>query len=213
MISLVSKNKLKRYLNIVEDDTRYDEIIKDLSVSITPLFEHYLNRELTKASVTEYFKSQNGIGTMCWLRRYPIDDTETITITQSDTYTWEEETDISSESLITHDTGIIRIFGEEYTDNPIGIKIQYTGGYDEVAERWSYLNVPEAISTAAALQTAYIFETYTKGSLGIMTNHGDDIKATKSQNYLNDQETTLIPEVITFLRPFKRRGPLIGTSQ
>lgn len=217
MVALASKNQLKLFLNLHDDDDRYDEVVQNLANSVTPLIEFYLGRKLEKKASVEYFPSHyteenSSSPIFVWVKRYPIDEELSWAVTYCETYNRELESDVTDKVFLDAEDGLIKVFAGEfaYQDNNIGLKVTYTGGYTLIDARWPYLDVPIAIATAAAMQTAFLFDVYTKGSLGMATISGDPLATQKILRSQFDSATILIPEAVTLLRPYRRNGDLLG---
>jgi len=219
MVALASKNQFKRFLNLHDDDDRYDEIVQNLANSVTPLVEFYLDRTLEKKETVEYLPSRyteanSGTPIFLWVKRYPIDNNLSWSITYCNTYAKNLEIDVTDKVFLNAEEGLFKVFADDitYQDYNVGLKVTYTGGYDLVDNRWPYLDVPIAIATASAMQTAFLFDVYTKGSLGMATTSGDPLATKKVLRSQFDNATTLIPEAVTLLRPYRRKGDLLGKS-
>lgn len=304
MKALISKKKLKPFLNLDEDDDRYDAVIEALVLSVTASIEHYLDRSLERQEVSEYFSSSEIFDdkdiSLIWLKNYPVvdslfynntigdvftvggqielahqeilsinvfKDTEeliayvddvtpydykidnklgilefsntpaTVGLIDNDPIVWDyiydfsykidydkcfnhlNEKNINDYTFIEKNFGLIRVFPNipgikddlyNYKNNPVGFKITYAGGYEVIDANWEYLDVPIGISTATALQVSFLFDSHQRGSTGLTVSSSDLPDSPKNQIFTSNDVPPLIPEAIMLLRPFIRRGTLIG---
>lgn len=234
--SLVSRQELVRFVNISEDDARYDSVLESFAVMSSTLIESFLGRGLEYGRRVEYHRSYlsfagDDLAQVIWLGAYPVDKGEGVEIRFSPSLSWDagillvehnhfwmvdEEGVLNIMSPASGQGSLVMAQGSHYGNHPAGFRVTYTGGYKhtgEVNPSWDYLAVPPAMATAAAMQTAFYFNAHTKGALGLDTGSGDSASAQKTKPVGSDMEPWggLIPEVRAALRPFVRKGSLVGS--
>lgn len=231
MTALVSRDVLLGFVNVLSTDTRYDVLLQALVEGLTSPIEDYIGRKLELTEVTEYFPSNEAHNEtsiyeqqIFFLKRLPVDEDETVTIQYSDTNKWGESDALveGTDFLLDREDGVLRIFvpprvnytpptisTSRYTTHPAGFRVIYSGGYRRKSSTpWSYLDVPKAIETAAAIQASIVFNSTTRGSLGLETVGGDNSDAMKKE--FREKRVELSPEVRMYLRPYVARGALAG---
>lgn len=226
-IALTSREVLGQFINLREDDDRYDQLLEYFVIQASELIEEYLGRGLEKKERTEFHQSKDSqpgdpIPQHLWLDSFPLDLDEQFTVQYSNELNWDTQINLASDKYcqVDPDKGIVRIFTplrssinpEVFTDHMMGFKITYTGGYPvtNATGAWIRLNVPSGLSTAAAMQAAFLFNSHSRGSIGLGTTGGDQSGAAKTKPTSSEERQALIPEVRTALRPYLRKGSLIG---
>jgi len=214
MTPLVSKKVLLRYTQIQPGDTRFDDVLESLVESVSEVVQLYLGACLERSALVELLPSRQvpeGSFLYVWLKAAPVvDDQIPLVVSYRDSvggYQRLEEryyTVLKQEAVV-----VLQAFGG-FSENPVGLKVEYFGGYPStVGMKWNYLEVPTAIATATAIQTAYLFNLYSRGSFGIETVTGDDAKAKKTVS-IRSGEVSLIPECQALLNLFRRNSGLVG---
>lgn len=236
--SIVSKADLAGFVNISVSDVRFDEVLQSFAIMSSTLIESFLGRGLDSKVRTETFQSYRSyagdeLAQVHWLSAYPVDPSASFTLRFSPTLEWDvglllvennhfwmdrEEgiLNVVNPSGATVQSSLLPAGGTFYGNHPAGFRVTYTGGYEESPDsdpEWPFLAVPKAMATAAAMQTAFYFNAHTKGSLGLDSSSGDSPSAQKTKPVGTNMEPWggLIPEVRAALRPFVRRGSLMGS--
>lgn len=224
-ISLVSKRALAPHVNVNEDDGRFDKVLHSLAVTASSMIEEYLGRTLDAENRTEYLRSyaygnphaqfltrSSGDVQTLWLEKYPISKTIPIQIIHSWNRDWSTATPLVEgiDYEVLHDKGVVRVFevDKPFWDSPAGFRVTYRGGYEPTPTGWGSLDVPVALATACAIQTAFMFSSYTRGSMGLDTAGSDDPKSSKATK-ISDREA-LIAEVRGALKAFVRKAGSLG---
>lgn len=218
MTPAVSRRVLGEYVNLAPDDERYNLILSMMAESATQLAENYLGQRLEKVPRVEFFPSQASDSTMglgdtqtLWVDAFPIDPVG-FTLSYSATLKWDFAIPLieGMEFLIEAQKGLVHIYPNllkyALVDHPQGFRLTHSSGYEIVeAAGWAYMKTPTPITTAVALQAAFFFSSYSRGSMGLDTAGGDKSTGGKSKPAKMDLDALgLIPEARTILRSLRR---------
>lgn len=242
-IALISRAKLLPFLsNLSEDDDRYDAVLESFVITSSELISEYIGRNLDEVERIEYKPSQELFTTprsdiapqMLWMQGFPINQDAEIEVKYSMTREWDTEDSLvmGKDYWVDYEQGVIRVYspvgevaglpfpagtGYVYYDDPMGFRVKYTGGYPikgkSAESPWPYLVTPAGLSTAAALQTAFYFTSFVRGSMGLTTAGGDASGSQKASPSKPDDRSSLISEVRTMLRAYTRKGPVVGRAK
>lgn len=219
-VALTSKAAVLRYVNLSEDDDRFDSVLLDFATMASELIESYLGRDLQAVERQEFRESQlsqqgEALPQILWMGAYPIQSTPAPSVLYSPQMGHDAANPLveNRDFVVDYAKGLVKIVPNTgtYIDHPFGFKITYTGGYPLVSgSGWDYLDVPLGLATAAALQTAFFFNSHTRGSLGLDTVGGDNAGSQKTKGGKVAEGEFLIPEVRSALRPYFRKDSLLG---
>lgn len=230
MTPIVSKKVLVQFVNIQEDDDRFDKVLEMLAGVVSGMVQDFLGRKLEAVTRVEYARSYSsdsstnpGDDQLILLNSYPIGSTPALVLKYSDSLSWDTSAPLVEgvDYMVDSEAGLIRVFpasgkgfsSRVFKNHPMGFQVTHKSGYDLVTAKWPYLNVPQDMMTAAALQTAFYFHAHTHGSLGF-DNAGGDSKESSSKSKLDDpQRTNLLPEVRAMLTQFKKTPGMIGVRK
>lgn len=189
---LITVSNLKSYLE--KTDSTNDFILGVITKGVSTSIQKYLNRFLEKTEYTEYFEVDN-VRKRFYLKAYPIDLTADFTVTLDD-----DEQTIDDDYFVREEAGLITFDIPPIYTEPKGLKVVYTGGYEEIDDSSiddGTLNVPDDIRMAAYMQAAYMFRR--RNDLGISALSLPDGKIEKKA-----KAGRLIPEVISLLKDYRR---------
>lgn len=234
-VALVSKAMLVKFVNLRDDDDRYDSVLNNFAVMASELIEDYLGRSLEQLVRTEFKESYasypgDTMAQLLWLDAYPVDTSLEPTVKYSNSLDHDGpagRTLLNGKDFLVDPTkGIVRVFdvslatalplsgGSSFQSHPVGFKVIYKAGFPPITGTgWTYLDVPMGLATATAMQAAFYFHAHTRGSLGLDTAGGDSSNASKSKPGKTSEGENLIPEVRTALRPYLRKGSQLGRAR
>lgn len=159
---LVSLSTVKSFLEIT--NTSFDELLGIIIELVSDRIQDFLNRDLEKTYYTEYF---NAGGRKFYLSSFPIDTSAVITVTIDSSSQTEDD-----DFFVWHDEGLIEFSYKTTYIEPKQIAITWLGGFDTSTisvngESKTLIDVPDAISFACMLQSAYVFRT--KKTIGLVS--------------------------------------------
>jgi len=132
---MLSLNKLKTFLEISEENTSKDELLKACIAGAAAEFNGLVNRELDYKSRTETI---NGSGTrFAYLKNYPVGEVSALrVITNNSSDDIIRPPDTISDSLMIFDTGILFLRkGYFFSKGEMNIQVEYESGYLD-ADDW-----------------------------------------------------------------------------
>jgi len=133
-MQLTDVDTLKLYGSIGGD--KDDDLLDMLITQVSAQIQGYLNRDLKPAERTEYFDG----GSQIYLRAYPVDGSESITIKIHGVETVDYYIDLK--------TGIVTFLSSAPSCYPNSIEITYTGGY---------VSVPDDLQLSCCMQTNFVY--------------------------------------------------------
>lgn len=221
MVPIVSKKVLIQFVNLAEDDDRYDKVLEMLSGVTSKMVEDFLGRKLELVQRVEYARSYRADATtprgddqLIVLSATPVDPNANLDVRYSATLQWDLSPPMveGKDFVVDRELGEIRVFpantssfiGKVIEPHPIGFRVTHTSGYKKVAAKWAYLEVPSEVMTATALQVAFFFNAHTRGSIGLETSGGDSSSSKKDQLSADLDKVKLLPEVRAMLAPFAK---------
>ena len=92
--------------------------------------EEFCNRTFTYDAVTEYFTADSTNEVV--LNYYPVDSSADFTLSTNECGTWEELTE-DEDYWVNYTDGIVTFKNKVYAYEPNNIKVEYSGGYDEIS--------------------------------------------------------------------------------
>jgi len=191
-MKLVNPVDLKTFLGV--ETTNQDAVLDMFNDLVSSRIESWLNRTLKKDKYDQFFNSGRR---HYYLPAYPIDTTETLTVT----YSGSEQT-LNSDYFVWENEGLIEFYVEPAYIQPKEIEIAWTGGYEEVTSGGNaYLTgLPDAIVLAAMIQIAFSFRR--RKDIGLVSVSMPDGSITKNA------PLKLLEEVKEILSPY-RRAPMV----
>lgn len=208
MTPLVAKKVQMRFANLNEADNRWDDLLLRFARMVSDLVQVYLAAGLEegeKTDVMHLLAMESEEIRPYYLTSPVVDSSKPYHVYwRSVRGPWIEIEPTEYERDDT--TGTLYLYGNEaFSENIRGLKVQYTGGFKKVnaVVGWDYLEVPEPISTAAAIQAAYFLTLFQRNGFGIKTITTDDTKVVKD-SYGDDSSYVLIDEVRRILHHYVR---------
>ena len=180
-MNLADLTDVKNFLELTK--TEYDDLLNKLLSSYSARIETFLNRSLAKTARTETF---NAGRKNFYLSAYPID------LTQPFTVVWETQTVTKdSDYYVWTDSGVVEFFWTPNWIKPQGIKITYTGGYNNLTD------LPQPIQLATMMQVAFVFRRRKDIGLSSISMPDGSVSV--------NAPTKLLPEVVDILREYRRK--------
>jgi hypothetical protein len=208
MKSLVALETIKtEFLSMLATDSSKDVLLASLCDTVVTMFEEELGREFSRATREQYVAiapSHKGEWTYIPLKGIPLvrvislQELETGNIIDSSLYHIEDQ----AKSLLRVDA-----FGAEIVPSDRALKVSYSAGYLSDLDpsydgELEVMEGPTALSVAAAMQVAYMFNVLDKKSLGV---ESVSVEKTQQKSQTN-KKMGLIPEVIPLMKPYRRPG-------
>lgn len=222
MVPIVSKKVLVQFVNLSEDDDRYDKLLEMLTGVTSKMVEEFLGRSLEFTERVEYHRSYQADSTtpkgddqLILLKAFPVDAESVLDVRYSATLQWDQTPPLleGKDFIVDRELGEIRVFpannqavfiSRNVEAHPMGFRVKHFSGYKKVVSKWSYLDVPSEMMTAAAMQVSFFFNSHTRGSVGLETSGGDNPNAKKDKLTDSPDKLRLLPEVRAMLTPFAR---------
>lgn len=209
--NLCTVQQVKESAPISQGYSARDAQIKEMIAVASGQVRAFCRRQFTLGTYTEYFMTPDTsfAGHRFRVKEWPIlADTlefsyDTLGAFAGENYdVWEEDVGYS----IDLDEGYITLLqGTEYSRR--GVRITYQGGYASDAQSPPTLQVPANISSATALQAAFLLQRQVAGQQGMEEQQ----KARSSmQKFTTDATTGLIGEVKSALSLY--RNILVGNT-
>lgn len=198
-IKLVSLADLKTFMNIPSGESEWNALLDDQIIPQTSArIERFLNRKLlnSESDVSEFFDS-DGLRKILPLRRYPIDEGETITILESPDRGFAAGDAIpTTDYVVWPDRGLIELAdGRTFARGERILKATYQGGY--TATSLVLQNLPDDLVLAAMMQMSHIWQR--------RTSWGTTTQSVAGGQVLTFQAALgLLPEVKSALKTHRR---------
>lgn len=143
-MALITKDDLKTELGLSSSDTTWDTLLTTLAGAVQDLFEKLTDRQVEKATFTEYFNSDGYTNTIL-LSNYPVIE-GSVTVWDDPDWDFTDDDKIDSDDYtIDYGRGIIYYDGWFYKGFR-SIKVQYQAGYDTdtLPDSWKQVWVRQA---------------------------------------------------------------------
>jgi hypothetical protein len=159
-IMLVPLSTVKSFLDIDTEKTDYDSLLVTIIKYVSSRFETFLNRKLQKQERTQYFEAGRS---KYFLEAFPVDSSASITVVLDD-----DTQTINDDYWLWPELGIIHFDSATSYIEPRELYVTYTGGYAatdtsvgitgiSTITETVLLGVPDDVSFACLLQTAFVF--------------------------------------------------------
>jgi hypothetical protein len=151
--AFITKTDVKNYLQINSTDTKNDTLLDSLIPAAQDFIEEYCSTKFEKLARTEYHK---GGSNQIFLKEYPVDKTQTISVWDDWQREYGSDTLIDSDDyFVDEDTGVIT-FDYEVGGQAGSVKVTYTGG-----------SLPNPIKQACIEMVARKLKEGVSGALGV----------------------------------------------
>lgn len=227
-VALISREDLLPYVNVNDDDDKWDTLLEAMVIAATEILEDYCGTGFNLEESTEYFESyqtdpSDSEPQYLWLVKAPVSEDVAVQVYYDPARVWA--TALATDKYFVDATrGVVQVYsnsgvpasgvstpfgGSAYLNAQPGFKVIYEGGYESKhADPWDYLDVPKTIQAACGLQTSYMFRASTQDASGLVNMSGD-LGSTQKKLPLGNKDFQVVDEAKALLRRYVRRN-LVG---